>query len=241
MSKPDFTGLPLAELFLTGYLSRAIDATNFPTGDEREVLGRYEILFANVLKALGMTKEQLRSRPEFNFDSGNAANLEGGIAILRVVEALRLRGFSEIRLVSPRKDEQGADLTCIKAGIRICIEVKAVTKQSRGREGFFFEEQLYEKVREHAEKAARQLGISAELLGCEVKLIAYVVNWFAQSIYLVESDYQRIVNKLERHGEVESLQGVDGVLFITKMGQQFLFLNEVGKRIDVPPVTCASG
>jgi hypothetical protein len=79
------------------------------------------------------------------------------------VEALRLRGFSDIRLVSPRKGEQGADLTCIKAGIRICIEVKAVTKQSRGRDGFFFEEQLYEKVREHAEKAVRQLGISADL------------------------------------------------------------------------------
>jgi hypothetical protein len=67
-----------------------------------------------------------------------------------------------------------------------------------------------------------------------VKLLAYVVNWFAESIYLGEPDFQQIVNKLERHGEVESLIGIDGVLFITKMGQQFLFLNEVGKRIDVP-------
>ncbi len=46
-----------------------------------------------------MTKEAfLKGRSEFNFDSGDAQNLEGGIAILRVVEALRLKGFPNIRL-----------------------------------------------------------------------------------------------------------------------------------------------
>lgn len=227
------TSLPLVRYFLEGYFSKKDDETNFPSGDMPEILRRYETLFTNVLGLLGIKKEQLTARSEFNFDSGDAANLEGGIAILRVVEALRLRGFSEITLVTPRKGEQGADITCARAGIRICLEVKAVTKQSRGRDGLFFEDQLYEKVREHAAKAARQLAVSAEILGCEVKLLAYVVNWFAQSIYLGESDYQQIVNKLERHGEVEALKGIDGVLFVTKMGQEFLFLNEVGKRIDV--------
>jgi hypothetical protein len=60
-----------------------------------------------------------------------------------------------------------------------------------------------------------------------------VVNWFDQSIYLDESDYQQIVNRLERHGDVESLRSIDGLLFVTKMGQKFLFLNEVGRMIDV--------
>ena len=224
---------PLAWYFLGGYLAKSDDPTNFPYGDLPNILGRYQILFANVLRALGLTKEQLRARTEFTFDSGNAANLEGGIAILRVVEALRLRGFTDLALVTPRMGEQGADVTAIRAGIRVCVEVKAVTKQSRGRGNLFLEDQLYEKVREHAEKASRQLAISAERLSCRVKLIAYVVNWFEQSIYLSEADYQQIVNKLEKHGEVESLNGIDGVLFVTKMGQEFLFLNDIGKQIDV--------
>jgi hypothetical protein len=163
-----------------------------------------------VLNLLGIQKEQLKARSEFNFDSGNAANLEGGIAILRVVEALRLSAFSDIALISPATGEQGADLTCTKAGARVCVEVKAVTKQSRGRAGFFLEAQLYEELRENTEKAARQLAVSAKVLGCEVRLLTYVVNWFDQSIYVDESDYQQIVNRLERHGEVESLKGIDG-------------------------------
>jgi hypothetical protein len=117
----------------------------------------------------------------------------------------------------------------MKGGTRICVEVKAVTKQSSGREGFFFDGQLYEKVREHAEGASRQLAISSKRLSCGVKILAYVVNWLPQSIYLDGADYQRIVDKLERHGEVESLNGVDAVLFITKMGRQFLFQNEAAK------------
>jgi Holliday junction resolvase len=126
-----------------------------------------------------------------------------------------------------------ADITAVRAGIRVCVEVKAVTKQSRGRENLFLEEQLYEKIREHAHKASRQLAISAERLSCRVRPIAYVVNWFEQSIYLSETDYQQIVNKLEKHGEVESLIGIDGILFVTKIGQEFLFLNDIGKQIDV--------
>jgi len=233
MPVPDLTDFPISRFFLENYLSRKDDPTNFPANDLRGVLGRYEALFADSLSALAMTKDLLKGRSEFNFDSGNAANFEGAIATLRVVNALRLWHFSDITLVTPRKGEKGADITCTKEGCRVCLEVKTVTKQSSGREGLFFDDQLYEKVREHAVKAARQLAASSELLGCEVKLLAYVVNWFEQSIFLVESDYQQIVNKLERHGEVESLKGVDGVLFVTKMGQRFLFLNEVGKRIDV--------
>jgi hypothetical protein len=101
----EMASFPLSRFFLEGYFSKTDDSTNFPPEDLRRTLGNYETLFGNVLSELGMTKEQLRSRSEFNFDSGNAANLEGSIAILRVVEALRLGGFSDIELVSPRKGD----------------------------------------------------------------------------------------------------------------------------------------
>jgi hypothetical protein len=159
MPKLDMTPFPLSSFLLGGYLSKRDDSTNFPTDKLPEILSRYEALFTSALKVLGIQKEQLKGRSEFNFDSGNAANLEGGIAMLRVVEALRLSGFSGIALVSPANGEQGADLTCTKASARICLEVKTVTKQSRGRGGLFLEEQLYERLREHAEKAARQLAL----------------------------------------------------------------------------------
>lgn len=222
---------PLTRYFLAGYLSKTDDESNFPVQQLPTIFDRYETLFTNTLSMLAISKEQLKGRSEFNFDSGDAANLEGGIAILRVVEALRLRGFTEIALVKPQRGKPGADIVCCHAGLRICLEVKSVTKQSTGREGLFLEDQLYEKIREHTEKAAKQLAASAEHLGCDIKILAVVINWFEQSIYLGASDYQQIVNQLEQHGDVESLKGVDGVLFITKMGQQFLFLNETGKKM----------
>ena len=94
---------PLSQFFLERYFSKVDDPANFPAEHLRRILGNYETLFGNVLSELGMTKEQLRGRPEFNFDFGNAANLEGGIAILRVVEALRLDGYSDVELISPRR------------------------------------------------------------------------------------------------------------------------------------------
>jgi hypothetical protein len=155
LSESDTNLYPLASYFLSGYLAKRDDPTNFPHDDLPNILGRYQILFTNALEALGLTKEQLRARTEFNFDSGNAANLEGGIAILRTVEALRLQGFTDLALIAPRKGEQGADITVTRAGVRVCVEVKAVTKQSHGKSDLFLEDQLYEKVREHAEKASR--------------------------------------------------------------------------------------
>lgn len=64
---------------------------------------------------------------------------------------------------------------------------------------------------------------------CKVKIFACVVNWFDVSMYLDQADYQNIMDRLE---EESNLQGVDGVLFITKNGEEFMFLNETGKHID---------
>jgi Holliday junction resolvase len=223
---------PLSAFFLAGYLSRTDDPTNFPPNEVSGLLQRYEDIFKSGLSNLGLEKESLKRRSEFNFDSGNAANLESGIAILRVTEALRLAMFSNIALVTPEKGNQGADIVCEKRGVRVCVEVKTITKQSSAREGFFLEEQLYEKAREFATKAAAQLRISAKTLNCEITVLAYVVNWFEHTIYLTQAEYQQVVDKLELNGEEQSIKGIDGIWFIMKFGNDYLFWNQNGKRID---------
>jgi hypothetical protein len=145
-----------------------------------------------------------------------------------------MRGFRDLELIQPEPGRQGADISCEKNGLRICVEVKSITKQSKGAEGLFLEDQLYEKVRDFATKAAAQLEQSARALQCDVKLLAIVLNWFAQTVLLGQQEYQQIVNKLEQDGPVRSLDGIDGVWFILLSGHDhFLFLNENGKRIDV--------
>ena len=232
MDIPVIGPYPLCKYFLSGYLSKREDPTNFPNDEFPALFDRYEKVFASALDALRLDKEALRSRSEFKFDSGDAANLESGVAILRVVEALRLDNFLGIALVAPIKDVASADLTCEKNGERICLEVKTITKQSVGRADLSLEDQLYEKILENISKARKQLEATALEWQCSVKIFACVLNWFEQSIYLTQTDYQLIVNRLERDQEQESLNGIDGVLFVTKQGQRFLFLNEHGKIID---------
>lgn len=221
---------PLCSYLLSGYLSKHDDPINFP--DQCEVLLRYEEVFSSALTALAISAKQLKHKSEFNFDSGDPANLEAGIATLRIVSLMHLKGFSKITLISPVKGKKGADIIAHRCGCKTCFEVKAITKQSAGRAGEFFADQLYTKMLESAFTAAAQLRESAMALECNVKILSYVVNWFAQSIYLGERDFQKIVNKLERDGGGGSLKDVDGVWLLTQSGQDFLFLNETGKRID---------
>ena len=229
---PDLSAFPLCNFLLSAYLSSTGDPDNFPPGEIPAVFERYENIFASALSVLGLTKEALKSRSEFNFDSGDRANLEGGIAILRAVEALRIKNFSSIVLVKPRKNFQGADITANKNGEKVCFEVKAITKQSSGRKGLFFADQLYNKILESVSNARNQLQASASELGCTLTILVCVVNWFSQSIYLGQDDYQAIVNKLERDEDQESLKGIDGVWFLTRFGQEFVFLNDRAKSID---------
>jgi hypothetical protein len=233
MKPPDPARYAFCSYFLSGYLSQGEDADNFPPDEPLEPLfQRYENTFAAALKTLGVCKESLRRRSEFNFDSGDAANLESGIAVLRTVEALRLEGFSNILLVQPKKNGPAADIFCEKGGHRVCCEVKAITKQSSGRDGFFLEDQLYEKILENLPKAIKQLNATAADLRCEIRIFACVVNWSSQSMCMGLDDYQQIVTKLERNGDQESLVGIEGVLFVLMPGLKYLFLNEAGKCID---------
>lgn len=234
MVPPQLSAYPFSHYFLYGYLSKNSDPLNFPPTDFPAIFERYEELFGSALRALGITKAALKNRSEFDFDSGDATNLESGIAVLRAVNALQLQGFHGIELIKPSKTVPRADLICEKNGQKVCVEVKAITKQSSGRPGLFIVDQLHPKISESISWARKQLETSAAELKCTVKLFVCVVNWFAQSIYMDQEDYQQVVNKLEKFDEEESLKGIDGVFFVTKMGQQFLFLNERGKLIDSP-------
>src|SRR6266700_4128375 len=97
----DLSDYPLSRYLLSGYLFRKDDPTNFPPDELPDVIPRYESIFGDALRILGLSKESLRARPEFKFDSGDPANLEGGIAILRVVCALEREKFANIELVRP--------------------------------------------------------------------------------------------------------------------------------------------
>jgi hypothetical protein len=224
---------PLCDYFLSGYLkANPNDAGNFPPGEFPDGFVRYEALFHDALSHLKMTKEALRARQEFSFDSGDANNLESAIGVLRAAIHLGLAKFTDIILIKLQQTSRGADLTANKNGRKVCFEVKTITKQSKGRTGHFFADQLYEKIREGIAKAREQLIASSLELNCELTIYTCVVNWFAQTIYLNQDDYQYIVDKLEEHGEEKSLSGVDGVWFILKNGDLKAFLNERAKVLD---------
>jgi len=218
---------PLCQFFLSDYLANHEDLKNFPPSEAPALFDRYEQIFRTALDTLQMSPEQLRAKPEFDFAHTDQGNLEGAIAVLRAVEALRLQGFSNIALLKP----PGADLVCEKKGRKVCCEVKAITKASTPQKGLFFADQVHAKVMENIGHARKQLAATAAKLGCATMFVC-VSSWFDQAIYLSEQDYQYIVNRLERdklEGEnnyLESLQGIDAVFFATKFGQVFWFVND---------------
>jgi hypothetical protein len=170
---------------LSEYLFKTDDPSNFPPSELPSLLARYEHVFKAGIDALGTTKETLLGRSDFKIDSGDATNLEGGIAILRLAEALRLQGLLNIHLVYSTKEK--ADLVREKNGQRVCCEVKAITKQSKDRDGFFLEGQLYERILEHIGKARKELSATAAEQNCSVTIYACVINWFEQFTYLRET------------------------------------------------------
>jgi lipoate-protein ligase A len=224
---------PLASYFLSGYLARNDDPTNFPPAEFPDLFQRYENLFKAALDALGISQERIRRLSEFNFDSDDANNLEAGIGVLRAVEALNLLGFRCIKLLSP----PGADIYCEKNGQKVCCEAKTITKQSVGRRGFFLADQLFEKIAETLPKARKQLESTARRLQCEVKFPVYVMNWLEHSIVLDQENYQQIVSKLESSGQ---LLGLDRILFVTKMGERRFHLQDspdIAAMLDIPRPT----
>lgn len=201
------------------------DEENFPPDQMAAVFDGFEKIFASSLMSLGLSKESLKNKSEFDFDSGDAANLESGIAVLRVVNVLESKNYVNLTLIKPKKNSSGADLTAEMNGVKVCFEVKAITKQSSGRRSRFFADQLYEKILESLPQARKQLESSARELQCPFKILCPVVNWTAQSIYLGEGSLQQVVDKLEQNGEQRSLDGIDGVWLIMRMGNDFLFLS----------------
>ena len=228
MTAVDLDSFPLCRYFLSEYLANREDPTNFPPDQCPGILERHEEIFRSALDTLGLDKQALKSRSEFDFAHATPANLESGIAVLRAVTALQMQQFSAIKLLDP----PGADLRCERDGRTVCCEVKSITKQSSPRGGFFFADQVYEKILENIAHARKQLAGTAAKLGGAVKMFVCVSNWFDQAIYLTEQDYQYIVNRLEKdklEGEdnyQESLKGMDALFFVTKFGQMFWFVSD---------------
>src|SRR5467141_2221976 len=136
---PDPAKYPLCAYFLSGYLKKnPNDAENFPPDQFPDGFIRYEALFHDALFHLRMMKEDLRARQEFNFDSGDANNLESAIGVLRTAIHLGQAKFSEIALIKSKQKWPEADLTAKKNDRKVCFEVKTITKSSKGKKGHFF-------------------------------------------------------------------------------------------------------
>lgn len=231
MTVANLDSFPLCGYFLSEYLANQNDQSNFPPDQCPGIFARYEEIFRTALDTLKLTKEALKSRSEFQLSHATPENLESGVAVLRAVTALRMQRFSSITLLNP----PGADLQCERDGRVVCCEVKSITKQSSPRDGFFFADQLYEKIQENIAHARKQLQSTAGKLGGAVTMFVCVSNWFDQAIYLTEQDYQYIVNRLEKDkledalgsedNYLESLKGIDAVFFVTKFGQVFWFVS----------------
>jgi hypothetical protein len=218
---------PLSEYFLSEYLAKRNDPTNFLPDQVPDIFGRYEFIFCAALNTLQISKENLRGRPEFDFSHADQGNFESGIAVLRAVDALRSQEFSGISLLKP----PGADIICERNGLKVCCEVKAITKLSTPRKGLFFADQLHAKVLENLPHARKQLATTARNLQCTVTMFVCVSNWFDQAIYLKQQDYQDVVNRLEKEkldddNYLESLNGIDVVFFATKLGQVCWFVKD---------------
>jgi hypothetical protein len=65
----ELNAYPLCCYFLAGYPGKK----DFPSENVADVLQRHETLLASALQILGLQREALRRRPEFNFDSGDSA------------------------------------------------------------------------------------------------------------------------------------------------------------------------
>jgi hypothetical protein len=238
MDAPDPQRYPLSNHFLSGYLAKKdVDPTNFPCEQIPGIYDRYENLFRSALDVLGLAKENLKHRSDFNFDSGDANNLEGGIAMLRVVLALDRLEFSNITLIPSQKGKD-ADIACERRGHRVCVEVKAMTKVSNGRDGLFLEEQLRSKIAESIPRAKTQLQASVKAGECSCGILACVVNWLDQSLCLGSDDYKHILDGLDWERGIEDAElsmetVINGVLMVPKLGNAELFLSDkTGKHLD---------
>jgi len=68
---------------------------------------------------------------------------------------LHEKNFMKITLIKSKRSKV-ADIICEKNEEKVCCEVKAITKRSDGRAGFFLEEQVYEKILESISTAGAQ-------------------------------------------------------------------------------------
>jgi hypothetical protein len=122
---PDPAKCALCAYFFSGYLKKnPNDAENFPPDQFPDGFIRYEALFHDALFHLKMTKEDLRARQEFNFDSGDANNLESAIGLLRTAIHLGQAKFSQVTLIKSKQKWPEAGRGDANSGIRLASVVR---------------------------------------------------------------------------------------------------------------------
>jgi hypothetical protein len=226
---------PLCSFFLAGYFAKHENLAD----PADKIFAQYELVLGEALSVLNVTKEALRAKPEFNFDSCDAKGVESGVAVLRVVNALQKKNFQNTTLLKS-KATTGADIISEKNGLRVCFEVKTITKQSSGRPGYYLEGQLAEKIREHASKARTQLKATAAELKCDLTIYTVVVNWLEHTMVLPDdAELCRIINELHHDPSLGEIDGmpigfgdIDGVLIVDAAGLQHWCLETRARAID---------
>ena len=230
MSKPASDNLkdfPLCEFFLSAYITKAKDEDAI---FDRQRLCRYEELLACALGALNIRKEELKKRPEFNFDRTDKANFESAVGALRAVVLLHQKGFSDIKLLE-MGPKPGADILCRSGkGKQVCCEVKTLTVGSgAGRKpAQFLAEQMAEKLRSKVDESRVQLAASMTERNCDGTALIVVVNWPLHSAVLDQSSYQTIVDTPESDGRTK---GIDAFVFVTSLGQSYGFLSDHAQHL----------
>jgi hypothetical protein len=129
---PDAAKYPLCAHFLSGYLkANPNDADNFPPDQFPEGFQRYEILFHDALFHLKITKDAFRAIEQFNFDSGDANNLESAIGVLRAAIHLGQAKYSEIALIKSKRQSLGADLTARRTTTRCVSKLRPLRSKAK--------------------------------------------------------------------------------------------------------------
>jgi|CZKK01.1.fsa_nt_gi hypothetical protein len=67
------------------------------------------------------------------------------------------------------------------------------------------------------------------------RVFVCVVNWLTHSVCLYQNDYLRIFRRLKLE---QQLDGIDRVLFLTKMGVPYWFPDDPAKCLEVSGNAC---
>lgn len=212
--------------------------------DKLNQMSGLESMFARTMKTFGLSKEELKAKSDFNFDSYDMEGFEGVRGVFRVANALYDEGFKEFRFLG---GTGLADLGAAKNGQQWFIEVKTLVLQTKPQIiefGGKTETLIVDKFQpgsrniaqyveivtkliagNHIQKARSQLLNTADQLGPARKMAALVVNLFAASFFLDCENLKEVAERLRgkrANWEVDYLSDIDSLAFLTEHLHLFL-------------------